>query len=82
MKMSVLEWLHRNPGVHDIAVIARATGFNQKVVDRALTYHVRVGQAVRVGEPHDIPRYRSADMEIERSAGRLLRKRGNARVRA
>jgi hypothetical protein len=43
MKMSVLEWLHRNPGVHDIAVIARATGFNQKVVDRALTYHVRVG---------------------------------------
>jgi hypothetical protein len=33
MKMSVLEWLHRNPGVHDIAVIARATGFNQKVVD-------------------------------------------------
>jgi hypothetical protein len=36
------------------------------------------GQAVRVGEPHDIPRYGSVDMEIERSAGRLLRKRGNA----
>jgi hypothetical protein len=35
-----------------------------------------------VGEPHDIPRYRSADMEIERSAGRLLRKRGHTRVRA
>ena len=63
MRMSVLEWLHRNPGVHDVSVIARATGFNQKVVDRALLYHVGVGQVVRVGEAHEIPRYHSADMK-------------------
>jgi hypothetical protein len=64
MRMSVLEWLHRNPGAHDLAVIARATGFNQRVVDRALTYHIGVGQVVRIGGPDNIARYRSADSPL------------------